>query len=212
MPHYKEGKEEQPLSFFDFKERVEKSKLNSEKKGFIWLLYYAGCRKSEAYERTVADCQVTYSHFIIDFGQRKKHGARVDPLGFPRSWSGIEILVSLYERAAQRKPKKKKIFYQDNKITKSKVKKDHWLFPHIQSVTAWKTVKEVLGSRYHPHFLRLNRLTEIGTDPEANIVRLKSYSGIKSIKALESYLGTSKEEQEAAISWMEKIQEKVIEC
>jgi len=33
---------------------------------------------------------------------------------------------------------------------------------------------------------------------------LKSYSGIKSIKALESYLGTSKEEQEKALSWIEK--------
>jgi len=63
-------------------------------------------------------------------------------------------------------------------------------------------VKEVLGSRFYPHFLRLNRLTEIGSDPESNVVRLKSYSGIKSIKALESYLGTSKEEQEAALSWI----------
>ena len=61
-----------------------------------------------------------------------------------------------------------------------------------------------MGPEYYPHFLRLNRLTEIGSDPKANIVKLKSYSGIKSIKALESYLGTSKEEQEAAISWMEK--------
>jgi len=33
---------------------------------------------------------------------------------------------------------------------------------------------------------------------------LKSYSGIKSIKALESYLNTSEEEQDAALSWMEK--------
>lgn len=204
MPHYKEGKEEQPLSFFEFKDRVKKSKLNSEKKGFIWLLYYAGCRKSEAYERTAADCKVTDSHFIIDFGQRKKHGARVDPLKFPRYWDGIEILVSLYKKAAQRKPKKKRIFYQENKIRKTKVIKDQWLFPYIQSVTAWKMVKDVLGSSYYPHFLRLNRLTEIGSDPEASVVRLKSYSGIKSIKALESYLGTSKEEQDAALSWMEK--------
>ena len=71
-------------------------------------------------------------------------------------------------------------------------------------MTAWKIVKDVLGSSYYPHFLRLNRLTEIGSDPEANIVRLKSYSGIKSIKALESYLGTSRQEQEAALSWMDK--------
>jgi hypothetical protein len=93
---------------------------------------------------------------------------------------------------------------QENKITKLKVIRDQWLFPNIQSATAWRIVKAVLGAGFYPHFLRLNRLTEIGSDPEANIVRLKSYSGIKSIKALESYLGTSKEEQEAALSWMEK--------
>ena len=200
MPRYKEGKEEHPLSFHEFKTKIEESKLSAEKMGFMWLLYYAGSRKSEAYERTSKDCQVTETHFIIDFHQRKKHGAKVDPLRFPKSWAGIEQLIKLYDRATQKKSIRKRIFYQEDKITKSKVKKDHWLFPHIQSVTAWKTVKEVLGSRYYPHFLRLNRLTEIGTDPEANIVRLKSYSGIKSIKALESYLGTSKEEQDAALS------------
>ncbi len=79
-----------------------------------------------------------------------------------------------------------------------------WLFPHIQSVTAWKIVKRVLGEKYYPHFLRLNRLSEIGSDPTANLVRLKSYSGIKSIQALEFYLGTSRKEQDAALSWMEK--------
>jgi hypothetical protein len=201
---YKHGKQIEPMSFREFRKKVERSKLNSEKRGFIWLLYYAGCRKSEAYERTANNCRVTDSHFIIDFGQRKKNGAKVNPLRFPRSWPGIEILVSLYERAAKRKPKKKRIFFQENEITKSKVVKDRWIFPHIQSVTAWRIVKDTLGPKYYPHFLRLNRLTEIGSDPEANIVRLKSYSGIKSIKALESYLGTSVEEQQAAISWMEK--------
>lgn len=201
---YKHGKQTSPMTFQEFKNRVEKASLNSEKEAFIWLLYYAGCRKSEGYERTARDCQVTGEHFIIDFGQRKKHGAKVDPLKFPRSWPGIEQLIKLFERASERKPSRKRIFYQENKTTKSRVVKDQWLFPHIQSATAWRIVKTVLGQEYYPHFLRLNRLTEIGSDPEASIIRLKSYSGIKSIRALESYLGTSKEEQEAALSWMEK--------
>jgi hypothetical protein len=74
------------------------------------------------------------------------------------------------------------------------------LFPHIQSATAWRIVKAVLGEEYYPHFLRVNKLTEIGSDPEASLVRLKSYSGIRSIKALETYLGVSSKEQEAALS------------
>jgi hypothetical protein len=118
--------------------------------------------------------------------------------------SQARALVKLYERAAERKHSRKRIFYQENKTTKTKVIREQWLFPHIQSSTALRLVKEVLGSRYYPHFLRLNRLTEIGSDPDASIVRLKSYSGIKSIKALESYLGISEEEQQAALSWMEK--------
>ncbi|MFX1521530.1 MAG: hypothetical protein ACFFCD_16605 [Promethearchaeota archaeon] len=204
MPKYKHGKEENPLSFREFKNKVEKATLSTEKVAFIWLLFWAGCRKSEAYERTTKDCQVTNTYFIIDFGQRKKHGTKVPPLRFPRSWAGIEQLIKLHERASSKRPHNKRVFYQENKTTKSKVIKDQWLFPHIQSSTALRLVKEVLGSKYYPHFLRLNRLTEIGTDPTANVTRMKSYSGIKSIKALESYLGTSKEEQEAALSWMKK--------
>ena len=48
MPKYGAGKQEKPLSFQEFKELVQKARLNTEKAGFIWLLYYAGCRKSEA--------------------------------------------------------------------------------------------------------------------------------------------------------------------
>ena len=201
---YKHGKQEELLSFQEFREKIETAHLNNEKAGFIWLLYYAGVRKSEAYERTASDCQVTAAHFIIDFGKRKKGGAKVDPLSFPRSWPGIEILISLYERAAEKRARGKRIFYQENKQRKSKIVKARWLFPHIQSVTAWQIVKKVLGKQYYPHFLRLNRLSEIGSDPTANLVRLKSYSGIKSIQALEFYLGKSKEEQDAALSWMEQ--------
>jgi hypothetical protein len=65
-------------------------------------------------------------------------------------------------------------------------------------------VKQVLGSRYYPHFLRLNRITELCSDPTVNISRIKSYTGIKTIAVIESYLGTSRKEQEKALSWMEK--------
>jgi integrase len=204
MPKYKAGKQEKPVSFQEFKERVEKARLSAEKAGFIWLLYYAGCRKSEAYERTAEDCQVTESHFIIDFHQRKKHGARVPALRFPISWPGIEQLFKLYERASSRKPQRKRIFYQEDKTTKSNVLRDHWLFPHIQSATALRLVKQVLGSNYYPHFLRLNRITELLSDSTVNITRIKSYTGIKTVEVIQAYLGTSEKEQESALSWIDK--------
>jgi hypothetical protein len=40
-----------------------------------------------------------------------------------------------------------------------------------------------------------------------NISRIKSYTGIKTVTVIESYFGTSKKEQEAALSWMEKKQQ-----
>ncbi len=146
MPYehrYRYGKQNGLIGFEEWQNRVEKARLNTEKAGFVWLLYYAGCRKSEAYERTVKDCQVTESSFTIDFGERKKHGAKVDPLKFPRSWPGIEQLVKLYKKARAGKPRAKRIFYQEDKTTKSRLVKDLWLFPGIQSVGAWRIVKEI---------------------------------------------------------------------
>ena len=53
---------------------------------------------------------------------------------------------------------------------------------------------------------RLNALHacmhEIAQDPTASLTRLKSFSGIKSTTALNSYLGTVKEEQQKAIAYM----------
>ena len=82
--------------------------------------------------------------------------------------------------------------------------RDHWLFPNIGSSTALRLVKEVLGPKFYPHFLRLNRITEILTDPTGNVTRIKSYTGIKTVKVIEAYMGVSEKEQEAALAFMEK--------
>lgn len=201
---YKHGKQEHPISFKDFQERIERAHLAPEDEGYLWLLYYTGCRKSEAYERVAEDVQVTGEHWIVDFHQRKKHGALVDPLEIPRSWPGVEILVGLTERAAASRPWGKAVFYYENKERKFKIQRAHWLFPNIQSTKAWELIKQVLGEEFYPHFLRLNRLTEIGSDPEASLIRLKSFSGIRSVSSLEHYLGVSKAEQKGALSWMQK--------
>ena len=209
MPHYKAGKQEELIGFQDIQGRVsraqKKTPLALEAIGFFWLLYYSGCRKSEAYERTAEDIVTSPDFFIIDFHQRKKHGATVDPLELPRAWPGIPILVELAEKAKQRKPSNKLLISspERNKKVTTRVKA-HWLFPHINRTWAGVIVKQILGQQYYPHFLRLNRLTELGSDPTASTVRMKSYSGIKSISALESYLGKSKKEQDAAIDFMNK--------
>ena len=76
---YRYGKQTGLIGFQEFKNLVEKARLSSEKAAFIWMLYFTGARKSEIYELTAKDCQLTETHFIVDI-HRKKHGTRVDPL------------------------------------------------------------------------------------------------------------------------------------
>jgi hypothetical protein len=201
---YKHGKQERPITFREFQEHMQKAQLSQEEEAYLWLLYYTGCRKSEGFERTVADTQITPEFWIIDFHQRKKHGATVDPLEIPRSWPGIELLVKITERTAAQRPFSKQVFFYETKKRRSRIQRAHWLFPNIQSTKSWELIKQVLGKEFYPHFLRLNRLTEIGSDPEASLIRLKSFSGIRSVSSLEHYLGVSKEEQKGALAWMQK--------
>lgn len=207
-PHrYKYGKQEELLSFQDIQERVEASRkdLSLESLAYFWLLYYTGVRKSEAYERTIEDGEITDSLFIIDFHQRKKHGAQVPALKLPRSFPGVDVLCEQLLWAQKRKPSKKLIIYSPEKGRKETQRvRAQWLFPHINRTWADQIVKRVLGKEYYPHFLRLNRLTEIGSDESASLTRLKSFSGIKSIKAMEAYLGVTEKEQDAAIDFMAK--------
>jgi site-specific recombinase XerC len=199
---YKFGKKEEILPFPVVKQKVISANLRLRDEAFFWLLYYCGVRKSEAFERVAGDFKTDGVHLIVDFHQRKKRGAGVPPLRLPLSWYGIDKIVQSVRIALNCRPKEKAVYvYKDGKRIRT-VKRDRWVFPRIQSTKAWEIVKEVLGEEYYPHFLRLNRLTEIAQDPTASLTRLKSFSGIKSTTALNSYLGTAKREQQKAIEFM----------
>lgn len=204
MPIYKHGKQHDIMSFQEVKQKVIDKKLSISEESFFWILYYTGCRKSEAYERTTKDFKITDTHLIIDFHQRKKGGATVDPIELPLHWYGVDKIVELVEKVQQRKPHRKAVYvYEDKKRTRQ-VKKARWVFLNIQSTKAWEIIKKVLGEKYYPHFLRLNRLSEIGSDPTASLLRLKSFSGIRSARVLDDYLGTSKKEQKKALDFMDQ--------
>ena len=67
-------------------------------------------------------------------------------------------------------------------------------------MTAWRVSKKVLGQEYYPHYFRLRKLSKIGTNREkGSITHLKAVSGIKSLKALEAYLGYDQEAQDEAM-------------
>jgi len=100
-----------------------------------------------------------------------------------------------FENVRNLKPVKKSIFFR-KKVKKHRIEKALWLFPNISSQSSWRIVKEVLGAKFYPHFLRLNLLTQTAmNDPTATVVTLKSVRGIRSLSALENILEWSKRKQ-----------------
>lgn len=206
MGRYKHGKIQEALTFQQILDRVREAgkKVNTEQLSYFWLLYYSGVRKSELYERVCEDIQITEESFIIDFHQRKKHGAEVPPLAFPLQFPGINKAVDQWRKMSSRRGSLKLIERYDHGERSTKRLRAHWMFPNIHRTSAATLIKTILGENYYPHFLRLNRITEMCSDPELNLSRLKSYTGIKSLDALQSYMGISKREQKAAIQFMAK--------
>jgi len=206
LPKYPQGKQTEQLNFLQVQEKVEAATkdLNIESLAYFWLLYYAGCRKSELYETKVEDCKLTATHFFLPL-KRKKGSAQTDPLEFPIWFPGMNFVCEQLERSRKRKPKRKLIETSlKGKRTTERIRA-RWLFPHVHRAWALLIVKRILGSDYYPHFLRLNRITELCSDPESNLTRIKSYTGIKSTRIIEeNYMGTSKREQDAAVSFIGK--------
>lgn len=204
MGQYKYGKKEEIIPFQIVKQRLIYAKLRLRDEAFFWLLYYCGVRKSEAYERVASDFKIKDKYLVVDFHQRKKGGAEVPPLMLPLKWYGMDKILRSIRIALDCRPKRKAVYVYEKGKRVRLLKMDRWLFPQIQSTKAWELVQDVLGEDYYPHFLRLNRLTEIAQDPTASLTRLKSFSGIKSTTALDSYLGTAKKEQQKAIEYMSR--------
>ena len=207
MPHYKSGKQTEQLQFLQVQEKVnaKKKHLSREQLAFFWLLYYSGARKSELYERTVGDCSITEEFFIMDILVRKKGSAHTTPLEFPIWFPGMNIVCAWLEKARTMKQSRKLLerWKKQKRIT-SRIRA-RWLFPHVAARSSQHIVKQILGSQYYPHFLRLNRITELCSNPQANLTMIKSFSGIKSTRIIEeNYMGVSKKEQKAAMDFMGK--------
>ena len=206
MPKYKHGKITESLTFHDIQEKVAaaKSRMNREALAYFWLLYYLGCRISELYERLIEDCFVTETHFILDIGQRKKGSAETDPLELPLWFPGMDVVCEQLEKARGKRKSKKLIERTVKGVRSAERLRARWLFPHVAATWAQVIVKEILGSQYYPHFLRLNRITEMCSDKDVSLTRLKSFTGIKSLDALQSYMGVAEKEQDAAVDHMAK--------
>jgi integrase len=213
---YKHGKQKGIMKLADFQQRLEASHASLEQKAYAILLWHTGVRKSEAYERIIDDVVIEPGVIVIDFHKRKKGGEEVPPLKIPRDFYGIEeYLVPWVTQALTLKSSRKRLFYQvetlDSRTTKkgkvvsvknriSKTEKAAWLFPNIASTSAWTTVKALLGDEFYPHYLRLRKLSAIGKNPKTrSLIHIKAVSGLKSLRAIESYLGFDEETQDEAM-------------
>jgi integrase len=204
MGKYKYGKKLETLSFKEVKQKVLSAGLSWRDEAYFWLLYYTGVRKSEAYERTASDFKIKDKFLAVDF-KRKKGSLNVPPLELPLHWYGVDKIVKSVQLATKSHPRQKAIYIYENKKRVRILKEGKWVFPNIQSTKAWELVEEVLGEEYYPHFLRLNRITELCSNPQANLTQIKSFSGIKSTRIIEeNYMGVSKREQQKAIEYMNK--------
>jgi len=207
MPKYKQGKQIEQLNFSKFKKLMKDrgNRLTLEQRSFVWLLYYGGMRKSELYERLVKDLQHINGKVILDIGERKKGSAKTLPLEFPDWFPGLDDVCNWHKKISKRKPSTKLLERWNHQKRITQRVKAKWLFPNVHRTTALTIVKEILGSQYYPHFLRLNRITEIASDPTSNLTRIKSFTGIKSTKIIEeNYMGISKTQQDAAVNFMAK--------
>ena len=207
--HYKYGKQEMLLSIDEIVNKVRSVYLSIEHEAFFWLIYYTGARKSEIYELPTSSFKLSDTHLIVDIGQRKKHSAKTKSIELKRVWYGVDKIVKLYEqRSVFRATKKKLVRFSKNfspdtpgLVAPDKqiiTQVDKWMFLNVSPSTAISIFKQVLGKEYYPHFGRLLRLSEIGTNPQANIVMMKSFSGIKSSRSLEAYIGQSEKQLRAA--------------
>lgn len=221
---YKHGKQKSIMSNAEFEEKIKAAVERStplEHIAFCIVLWHCGVRKSEAYERLLSDVTVKEKFIVVDFHERKKHGEEVPPLKIPLSFYGVTEYLApwIKQRLAAKPPRraswkglKRQVETDETRVTpKGKTvtikktvtekKRDVWLFPHVASTSAWRIVKDVLGEKYYPHYLRLRKLSRVGSNPKTkSIVHLKSISGLKSISAIGAYMGVDEEIQDEAMS------------
>jgi hypothetical protein len=199
--HYAYGKQLVAMEQSEIIERFQKAKLCSEYAAFFLCVDYSGARSSEIHGLTVDKFHLTEDAIEIEI-YRKKHSAQTPNIALKRNWFGVDKIVSWYLTRIEAKPSYKSVYVFDVKLTPpSQVinTKALWMFPHISKGTALKIAKSVYGQEKYVHYARLNRLTRLGSNPEASIVLLKSFSGIKSTTILERYLGVSQKQLDKAI-------------
>lgn len=183
-PHkYKYGKKEEEIDLATFKKIMEKGHFVKEShRSFLAFLYWIGCRKKEALERTKADFKIT-KNILYARVPVKKGGKRVQPLPIPRDLPYVDLVIKQVKRTRR---------------TRRNPRSRIWNFG---DVTAWRIVKRVMPEHY-PHFFRLNRIVKFFDNPQATVTQVRTIFGIRSVRTINYYLGLSKRSVQAVPTYL----------
>lgn len=145
MPRYKK-KITRLMDYEEFKEGI--LELPIMRQAFLSILFFAGCRVSEALALTAGDIHCKGDTVSIQF-HRLKGSKQTDPIPLPRE-------TALYWLCSSRLPS------------------DYQIFPFSRS-TAYRLVKSVFPSLY-PHYFRMNRFTNVAE--KYGLATMISFSGL----------------------------------
>ena len=138
---------------------------NKRKRAYLIIVFWSGLRKSEIYELTREEFEITDDGLTLETVRKKKQEDKVIPLFLPRTMWGIDEAIQWIERF--------------EKTTRRPFE--------ISSTTAWKYVKE-LAKELYPHWFRSNIVTDMSNDPEMTAGVMRSWFGF-SYATIEKYLG-----------------------
>ena len=143
-----------PMDYNEFKEGIDD--LPIARQAFLSILFFAGCRVSEALALTPDNIHCTKDTIFIDF-YRLKGSKQTDPIPLPRA----DALLWLCKRELL--PDKQSYIGSEDR-----------LFPFSRR-TAHRIVKRCFSDLY-PHYFRMNRIVKISD--EFGDATVYSYVGI----------------------------------
>lgn len=165
MPNYtKHQKMLMPITENEFVKGMTEGKFVQEKhKGLTSLLYHTGVRLSEALRAYKEQFFSKRERIYFDVGPRLKSGLHTAPLFIPlRKPFALEIWNSV----EQTQPKQR-------------------VWPYCRK-TGYNIVDRVF---YYPHYFRLSKITDL-LKKGFPLIAVKSWTGHKSLSALDFYAGT----------------------
>lgn len=165
MPNYsKHPKMLMPITVNEFVNGMSNGKFCQDKhRGLVSLLYHTGVRLSEALRSKKEQFFLKKDRIYFDVGPRLKHGLHTAPLFIPlRKHFAFEIWNSV-------------------EATEKKMR----VWPYCRK-TGYNIVDRCFS---YPHHFRLSKITSL-LEKGYPLVAVKSWTGHKSLSALDFYAGT----------------------